>query len=39
VERFAAEPAALAINHPAYQQALPSSDKTKQGLILDLRPD
>lgn len=37
IERFAAEPAAIAIDHPHYAEATPLSDATKAALLGDLR--
>ena len=38
VERFAAEPVALAIDHDHYLESTPLSDATKASLLADLRP-
>lgn len=37
VERFAAEPVTLAVDHPNYQHATPLADATKESLLSDLR--
>jgi hypothetical protein len=37
VERFAAEPVVLAVNHPAYAEGARLSDNTKRALLEDLR--
>jgi len=38
VERFSAEPVALAVALPAYQEQTPLSEETKAELLADLRP-
>ncbi len=37
VERFAADPVSLAIDHPAYREQTPLGDDTKAQLLADLR--
>jgi hypothetical protein len=37
VERFAAEPVVLAVNHPAYAEGAHLSDETRSALLEDLR--
>ncbi len=37
IERFAREPVALAIDHPAYREATLLGDRTKASLLADLR--
>ncbi|HEV7887994.1 MAG TPA: DUF3501 family protein [Acidimicrobiales bacterium] len=37
VERFAAEPVVLAVNHPAYMEGSRLSDDTKRALLEDMR--
>jgi hypothetical protein len=39
VERFAAEPVVLAVNHPHYVEGVPLSGETKAALLTDLRPE
>ena len=38
VERFGAEPVALAVNHDHYVESTPLSEETKASLLDDLRP-
>ena len=38
VERFAAEPVVVAVNHPAYQHGAGLADEAKESLLEDLRP-